>query len=287
MNSRRRQGQEELQRHLTSDGLFDLLRLHADLLHDLKALPILVALGDLLVIDDQNGREQADKTQQDPKEQEGTVHIQDVVQGFPFGIEGIAQRSGIGSSEFVDDRPGERRCDSADSFLVREDYPDAVHVLAGICAVSRLLRKVNLLQRVLIRNHDPDDVHQSPHVDADRKIGDHFLDPVFLSVNGQRFGRLPEIADGGHDPAEGDLVLPKIQMTRIRGKIGLPFELGVGVLGDEDRAGEFLRAPAACDLGFGQQGVASCEVGYGEHLFSLDMLNLQTIFFGGTFYYLS
>ena len=97
MDGRRGQRQEKLQDQLTADGLSHFPGLHADLFHDLEPLPVLVAFGDLLVVDDEDGGEQAHEAQQDAEEQEGAVHLQHVMQAFPFGVEAVLQFAGSDS----------------------------------------------------------------------------------------------------------------------------------------------------------------------------------------------
>ena len=49
--------------------------IHADLRHDLKALLILIALADLLVIEDQDGHHEEEDAQEYTNEQESPIHL--------------------------------------------------------------------------------------------------------------------------------------------------------------------------------------------------------------------
>ena len=74
MQPRRQQGQEEHQQDLSPDGGAHLPAAHAYLLHDLIAALILIALGDLLVVDDEHRGHQEQQSQEDAQEQEAAVH---------------------------------------------------------------------------------------------------------------------------------------------------------------------------------------------------------------------
>ena len=63
MNASRNQRQEENGKHLRIDTLADIALRHTHLLHDLKPTLIFIALGDLLIVDDQHGGEQEHNTQ--------------------------------------------------------------------------------------------------------------------------------------------------------------------------------------------------------------------------------
>lgn len=71
------QRQEEYNEYLASDGFLYLVLAQPDLLHDFKALLVLIALGKLLVIDYQNGRHQENQTEEHSEEKKAAVHAVD------------------------------------------------------------------------------------------------------------------------------------------------------------------------------------------------------------------
>ena len=56
-----RERKEELKLYLAADGLHDLFRIHADLLHYLETVAVFITLRDLLVVDYEDRREQTDE----------------------------------------------------------------------------------------------------------------------------------------------------------------------------------------------------------------------------------
>ena len=61
------------EQHLRADGRLDLLRRHADLLHDAEAPAVVIALGDLLVVDDEHRRKQEHEPEEKAEEQKAAV----------------------------------------------------------------------------------------------------------------------------------------------------------------------------------------------------------------------
>lgn len=68
VDRRRDERQEEHEQHLRADGRLDLLRRHADLLHDAEAPAVVIALGDLLVVDDEHRRKQEHEPEEKAEE---------------------------------------------------------------------------------------------------------------------------------------------------------------------------------------------------------------------------
>ena len=80
------EGQEEHRPHLTADGRADLLAAHAHLLHDVEALLVLISLGNLFVIDDEDGGHQEEQPQKDAQEEQTAVcGIEALFLGRPGG----------------------------------------------------------------------------------------------------------------------------------------------------------------------------------------------------------
>ena len=78
MKHRRGKGQQEHRKHLGIDALVNILAGHAHLLHNLKPGLILIALRNLLVVDNQHGCQQEHNGQNDAKEEdsaEGSVKV--------------------------------------------------------------------------------------------------------------------------------------------------------------------------------------------------------------------
>ena len=86
MHPRHHQRQEKYQQHLAVNGAFHLPAAHAHLLHDLKPRPILVALGDLLVIHDQHRGKQAHQSQDNAQKQQSPAHSRHGLPGAPHGV---------------------------------------------------------------------------------------------------------------------------------------------------------------------------------------------------------
>ena len=83
MKSGNQKRQEKYQQDLAADGSTHFVTAHAYFLHDLETLPILVAFGDLLIVNDQCCGEQEHKSKDQPKEQESAIHTVKVVHGIP------------------------------------------------------------------------------------------------------------------------------------------------------------------------------------------------------------
>ena len=79
MDDRSGQGEKEHGPHLAPDGGAHLLLAHANLLHDGKALLVLVAFGNLLIVDDEHRGHQEEEAQEKAQEQQtavDTVYLQ-------------------------------------------------------------------------------------------------------------------------------------------------------------------------------------------------------------------
>ncbi len=74
MDPRRPQGQEEHQQDLAVNRGPDLLLRHAHLAADVVAPLVLIAFGDLLVVDDEDGGHEEEDAKEHPQEQKATVH---------------------------------------------------------------------------------------------------------------------------------------------------------------------------------------------------------------------
>ena len=74
MDSGGAQGKEEDQQNLTVNGYGNFLLTHAHLTEDLITPLVLVALGNLLIIDNQDGSHQEQASQKNAQEQEPAVH---------------------------------------------------------------------------------------------------------------------------------------------------------------------------------------------------------------------
>lgn len=84
MDDSRDKRKEEHGKHLASDGMPYLLLAHADFLHDLIALLVIISLGYLLIVDDQHSRHQEHDAQIDADEQKAAVqHIEPFPVQFP------------------------------------------------------------------------------------------------------------------------------------------------------------------------------------------------------------
>ena len=81
MQARKAQRQEEYHQHLRVDAAADIALRHANLAHDGKARLILVALGHLLVVDDQHRSGGKYQAQHDPQKQQPAVHAV-IIGGF-------------------------------------------------------------------------------------------------------------------------------------------------------------------------------------------------------------
>ena len=73
MHAREQQRQEEHQQDLRVDALADLALRHAYLPQDEEARLVLVALHDLLVVEDEHGRQQEHDAEQHAQEQQAAV----------------------------------------------------------------------------------------------------------------------------------------------------------------------------------------------------------------------
>ena len=74
MKSRCQQRQEKYQQNLPPDGQGHLSGAHAYLLHDLVAPLVLIALGHLLIVNDEHGGQQEQQAQENSQKQEAAVH---------------------------------------------------------------------------------------------------------------------------------------------------------------------------------------------------------------------
>ena len=74
MHSCRQQGKKEYDQYLRSDRLYNLRQAHADILHDLKTLLILISLRDLLVVDDKDCLHKEQCTQEDAEEEQSAIN---------------------------------------------------------------------------------------------------------------------------------------------------------------------------------------------------------------------
>ena len=97
------EGQRQHKHHeqLGADAPLDFRLCHAHLLHDLEALDILVALGNLLVVDYQHGSQQEHDAQHDANEEHasvGGVEIRSVVR--PAGNHNTAPSPAVLGGEF-------------------------------------------------------------------------------------------------------------------------------------------------------------------------------------------
>ncbi len=87
VNARAHQGQEEHRQQLRIDALADVFPGHAHLLHDFEALLVLIALGNLLVIDDQyRGKEEHD-AQQNAQEEESAVGAVEIIAVLGYALQ--------------------------------------------------------------------------------------------------------------------------------------------------------------------------------------------------------
>ena len=94
MKTRKTQRQEEYHQHLRVDAAADIALRHANLAHDGKARMILVALGHLLVIDDQHRGGGKYQTQHNSQKQQPAVHAV-IISGFlrqQLNVDCAAQR---------------------------------------------------------------------------------------------------------------------------------------------------------------------------------------------------
>ena len=78
VDSGHRDGQEEHHQNLAVDGCLYLAPAEAHLLHDFKTGLVLVALRDLLVVDNQHCRQQEDEAQEDTQKQESARQAVDL-----------------------------------------------------------------------------------------------------------------------------------------------------------------------------------------------------------------
>ena len=74
MKSRCQQRQEKYQQNLPPDGQGHLSGAHAYLLHDLVAPLVLIALGHLLIVNDEHSVQQEQQAQENSQKQEAAVH---------------------------------------------------------------------------------------------------------------------------------------------------------------------------------------------------------------------
>lgn len=74
MKSRCQQRQEKHQQNLPPDGQGHLSGAHAYLLHDLVAPLVLIALGHLLIVNDEHGGQQEQQAQENSQKQEAAAH---------------------------------------------------------------------------------------------------------------------------------------------------------------------------------------------------------------------
>ena len=86
MDPRHHQRRKEHDQNLHIDAAADLPLFQAHLPHDAKAFPVLVALGDLLVVDNQHRGHQEHKAQKHPKEEEAAVHGVEVLPVLRLGV---------------------------------------------------------------------------------------------------------------------------------------------------------------------------------------------------------
>ena len=75
MNHCRYERQIKDAEYLTADGCAHLLAAEPHLLHDLIALPVVIALGYLLVVHNQHGRHDKQKSQKDTQKQQAAVSL--------------------------------------------------------------------------------------------------------------------------------------------------------------------------------------------------------------------
>ena len=100
------QWQEKHHQDLTVDGAFDLPVTHANIPHDLIALLVIIALGDLFVVHDERRRHGKQRPQEDAQEQEAAVAGIKVLGGVPAAVQIIVVHISFNISLVIIHRAG-------------------------------------------------------------------------------------------------------------------------------------------------------------------------------------
>ena len=189
----------------------------------------------------------------------------------------------MSSFQLFNDRLVELRTDSAYCCFIGKGDTDPISVFRSILAVCFLLCTVDILQHLIIRDHNTNHIHNGAHIVADGEIGKNLPDTVFFSMDDKRFRLSGEPVYGRCNPAESDLVFFKVEMFRNYSEL-CAFKLRICVLRDEDSTGKLIQTVSAFNLCLGKQCVITHQIGDNQHLFSFGLFDLKAVFFGSFLY---
>ena len=212
------EGEQEHGQDLTAHRSGNELFVHAHLLKDLKPGPVVVALDDLLVVDDEHRGHQEQDAQQDTEEQEAAVEGVDHLQ--VAGLCVVAQTV-EGGRPRRGGEPGHEAVGKGLVLLLRAaDVQTEPHGGQGARAVRSVIAVVDLIemdQHIVVRHDDIEDVvgHKVGQRAVRRHVRKAVLDGELLSHDGEPVGQ-----SAGHFPQRhlvaAELIVPAGQRLPVR-----------------------------------------------------------------------